>query len=49
MQKNCKNRHVPPTGKKCQFKSAQNDSEADGLRDAAVASESLASDQDLGG
>ena len=50
--KSCKNRHVPPTGKKCQFKSATNDDVTQGqLSDAAVASESLATDQsqDLGG
>ena len=46
--KNRKNRHLPPTGRKCQFKSAQKDSETNGLRDAAVASESLATDQDQG-
>ena len=49
--RNCKNSHVPPTGKKCQFKSANNDVTHEQLSDAAVASESLATDQsqDLGG
>ena len=45
--KSCKNRHLPPTGKKCQDKSAQSDKESTkGLRDAAVASKSLATDQE---
>ena len=49
--KNCKNRHAPPTGKKCKFVSEQNDVTQGLVRDAAVASESLATDhsQDLGG
>ena len=49
--KNCKNRHAPPTGKKCQFKNTKNDDVSGHLSDAAVASESLATDQsqDLGG
>ena len=49
--KNCKNRHAHPTGKKCQFKNAKNDDVMGHLSDAAVASESLATDQsqDLGG
>ena len=50
--KNCKNRRVPPTGKKCQFKNVKNDDVTQGLlSDAAVVSESLATDlgQDLGG
>ena len=49
--KNCKNRHAPPTGKKCQFKNTKNDDVSGHLSDAVVASESLATDQsqDLGG
>ena len=47
--KNCKNRHAPPTGKKCQFKNTKNDDVSGHLSDAAVARESLATDQDLGG
>ena len=44
--RSCKNRHLPPTGKKCQYKSVQSDEESSkGLRDAAVASNSLATDQ----
>ena len=49
---NCKSRHLPPTGKKCQFK---NNGEGDksvsnGLRDAAASSKLLDTDQvDLGG
>ena len=49
--KSCKTRHLPPTGKKCQFK---NNAECDksvsnGLRDAATSSKSLDTDQmDLG-
>ena len=49
--KNCKNRHLPPTGKQCRYvDNAESDAEPNGLRDAATASESLATDQaDLGG
>ena len=46
--KNCKNRHVPPTGKKCPYvNNVQTDVDVspNGLRDAAVASVSLATDQ----
>ena len=49
--KNCKTRHLPPTGKKCQFKnSVENDkSVPNGLRDAAASSKLLDTDQaDLG-
>ena len=50
--KNCKNRHLPPTEKKCHYSSnVHTDSEdvPNGLRDSA-ASESLATDQaDPGG
>ena len=50
---NCKNRHLPPTGKKCKYvDSVNSDAEEvpNGLRDAAAASMSLATDQaDPGG
>ena len=49
--KTCKTRHLPPTGKKCQFKnSVESDkSVPNGLRDAAASSELLDTDQvDLG-
>ena len=48
----CKTRHLPPTGKKCQFKDTAdlNNSVANGLRDAATSSKLLDTDQaDLGG
>ena len=49
--KNCKNGHLPPTGKKCRYvDNAESDAEPNGLRDAAAASVSLAMDQaDPGG
>ena len=49
--KNCKNRHLPPTGKKCPYvNNVESDAEPNGLRDAAAASVSLAMDQaDPGG
>ena len=49
--KNCKNRHLPPTGKKCRYvDNAESDAEPNGLRDVATASVSLATDQaDPGG
>ena len=51
--KNCKNRHLPPTGKKCKYvDNVTSDAEEmpNGLRDAAAASMSLATDQaDPGG
>ena len=51
--KTCKNRHLPPTGKKCRcINTADTDTEEipNGLRDAATASVSLAMDQgDSGG
>ena len=49
--KNCKNRHLPPTGKKCRYvDNAESDAEPNGLRDAATASVSLDMDQaDPGG
>ena len=50
--KTCKTRHLPPIGKKCQFKnSVESDkSVPNGLRDAAASSELLDIDQaDLGG
>ena len=51
--KNCKNRHLPPTGKKCKYvDNVNSDAEEvpNGLRDAAAASMSLATDQaDPGG
>ena len=49
--KNCKNRHLPPTGKKCRFvDNIESDAEPNGLRDAAAASVLLATDQaDPGG
>ena len=45
--KNFKTRHLPPTGKKCQFKnSVKNDkSVSNGLRDAAASSKLLDTDQ----
>ena len=44
--KNCKNGHLPPTGKKCRYvDNAESDAEPNGLRDAAAASVSLATDQ----
>ena len=49
--KTCKTRHLPPTGKKCQFKSTveSDKSVPNGLRDAAVSSKLLDTDQaDLG-
>ena len=48
---NCKNRHLPQTGKNVSTKSTQSDEEStQGLRDAVVASNSLATDQEnLGG
>ena len=49
--KNCKTRHLPPTGKKYQFKdSVESDkSVSNGLRDAATLSKLLDTDQaDLG-
>ena len=50
--KTCKTRHLPPTGKKCQFKSTVDSDKSvpNGLRDAAVSSKLLDTDQaDLGG
>ena len=50
--KTCKTRHLPPTGKKCQQKNSTelDSSVANGLRDAAVSSKLLDTDQaDLGG
>ena len=50
--KTCKSRHVPPTGKKCQFKNIMESdkSVSNGLRDAAASSNQLDTDQaDLGG
>ena len=49
--RNCKNRHLPPTGKKCRYvDNIESDAEPNGLRDAAAASMSLATDQaDPGG
>ena len=49
--KNGKNRHLPPTGKKCHYAdNVKSDAEPNGLRDAAAASVSLATDQaDPGG
>ena len=49
--KTCKNRHLPPTGKKCRYiNTADTEEIANGLRDAATASVSLATDQaDSGG
>ena len=50
--KNCKTRHLPPTGKKCKFKnSVESDkSMPNGLRDAAASSKLLDTDQaDLAG
>ena len=49
--KTCKNRHLPPTGKKCRYiNTAVTEEIANGLRDAATASVSLATDQaDSGG
>ena len=51
--KTCKNRHLPPTGKKCRYiNTADTDTEEipNGLRDAAAASVSLATNQaDSGG
>ena len=50
--KNCKTRHLSPTGKKCQFKNiVEGDkSVSNGLRDAAASSKSIDADQaDLGG
>ena len=46
-----KNRHLPPTGKKCRYvDNIESDAEPNGLRDAAAASVSLATDQaDPGG
>ena len=44
--KNCKNRHLPPTGKKCHYvDNIESDAEPNGLRDVAAASVSLATDQ----
>ena len=43
--RNCKNRHLPPTGKKCRYvDKEESDAEPNGLRDAAAASVSLAAD-----
>ena len=41
--KNCKTRHLPPTGKKCQFKNIveSDKSVSNGLRDAAASSKLL--------
>ena len=50
--KTCKSRHVPPTGKKCQFKNIMESdkSVSNGLRDAAASSNQPNTDQaDLGG